>query len=282
MLQRTAAWLTAACLVAALHTKRGQIAQIRVRDENDVASRSAVATVRATLGDVLLTTEVQAPVAATSRLDVDLSSIVEHAPTLAATDGKHVFTLLAVGKGRNGPRLATDELTELAARDRPTVDAHGRELGESIEDVIFQRLAPLADHRGSLVPFLDTRDRFWTEPVVYAYEIMIRPGRIKGWGMHEQQSDRYFVAAGNVRIALYDGRPDQGSHGRIAQFFFTDATPGLLAIPPGVWHADQNWGKTDARIINFPTHPYDPAEPDKFRIDPHSDVIPFDWELRDG
>jgi dTDP-4-dehydrorhamnose 3,5-epimerase len=231
---------------------------------------------------VLLTTEVQTPVAAASRLDVDLSSIMEHEPTLAATGGKHVFTLQAMGKGRNGPRLATDELTEVAARDRPTVDAHGRELGESLEDVIFQRLAPLADHRGSLVPFLDTRDLFWTEPVVYAYEIMIRPGRIKGWGMHEQQTDRYFVAAGNVRIALYDGRPDRGSHGRIAQFFFTDATPGLLAIPPGVWHADQNWGKTDARIVNFPTHPYDPADPDKLRIDPHSDVIPFDWELRDG
>ena len=72
------------------------------------------------------------------------------------------------------------------------------------------------------------------------------------------------------------------SVGRIAEFFFTEATPGLLAIPPGVWHADQNWGKTDAHIVNFPTHPYDHANPDKFRIDPHSDVIPFDWELRDG
>jgi dTDP-4-dehydrorhamnose 3,5-epimerase len=135
--------------------------------------------------------------------------------------------------------------------------------------------------RGSL-PFLDLRDEFWSEPVVYGYEIMIRPGRIKGWGMHEQQTDRYLIATGNVRIALYDGRPDQESHGRIAEFFFTEATPGLLAIPPGVWHADQNWGKTDAHIVNFPTHPYDHANPDKFRIDPHSDVIPFDWELRDG
>jgi len=28
--------------------------------------------------------------------------------------------------------------------------------------------------------------------------------------------------------------------------------------------------------------PDDPADPDKLRIDPQSDVIPFDWELRDG
>ena len=70
VLQRAAAGLAATCLVAPLHTKRGQIAQVWVRDENDVASRPAVATVGATLRDVLLTAEVQAPVAAAARLDV--------------------------------------------------------------------------------------------------------------------------------------------------------------------------------------------------------------------
>jgi dTDP-4-dehydrorhamnose 3,5-epimerase len=185
-------------------------------------------------------------------------------------------------QGNYTPPLATDELTQVAQRDRPTIDRAGRGLGEGIDGVALVRLAPLADHRGSLTPFLDARDPFWIEPVVYAYEIMIRPGRIKGWGMHERQIDRYLVADGNVRVVLYDGRPDRASHGRIAQFFFTAASPGLLAIPPGVWHADQNWGEKDAHIVNFPTHPYDHANPDKYRIDPHSDVIPFDWELRDG
>ena len=61
---------------------------------------------------------------------------------------------------------------------------------------------------------------------------MIRPGRIKGWGMHELQTDRYLVANGKIRVVLYDGRTDHESHGRIAQFFFTEATPGLLATPP--------------------------------------------------
>ena len=70
VLQRAAAGRTAACPVPSLHTKSRQIAQIRVRDQNDVASRSAVATVGAALGDVLLTAKVQAPVAAAARLDV--------------------------------------------------------------------------------------------------------------------------------------------------------------------------------------------------------------------
>jgi len=170
----------------------------------------------------------------------------------------------------------------VARQDPPTVDADGRELDDSIDGVVLKRLAPHADHRGSLVALLDVRDPFWSEPVVYAYEITIRPGRIKGWGMHKRQSDRYFVADGEIRVVLYDGREESPTYGRIEEFFFTASTPGLLLIPPGVWHASQNWGKIEARIVNFPTRPYDHADPDKYRIDPHSDVIPFDWELRDA
>ena len=66
------------------------------------------------------------------------------------------------------------------------------------------------------------------------------------------------------------------------QVNFTVRTPGLLKIPPGVWHADENWGEDEALIVNFPTRAYDPAAPDKYRIDPHSGVIPFDWSTRDG
>ena len=170
----------------------------------------------------------------------------------------------------------------VAEQDHPTVDERGRELGSRLEGVVLKRLTPLADHRGSLTQVIDTRDSFWSEPIVYAYAFTIRPGRIKGWGMHERQTDRYFVAVGNVRVVLYDGRADSGSQGDIEQFYFTPATPGLLMIPPGVWHADQNWGETEAHLVNFPTHPYDHVNPDKFRIDPHSGMIPFDWELRDG
>lgn len=123
---------------------------------------------------------------------------------------------------------------------------------------------------------------FWTEPIVYSYALTIAPGRIKGWGMHKLQADRYFVAGGDVRIVLYDGRTESPTFGRFAQFYCGERTPSLLRIPPGVWHADQSIGDRDALIVNFPTRPYDRAEPDKYRIDPHSGEIDFDWTLSDG
>jgi len=117
---------------------------------------------------------------------------------------------------------------------------------------------------------------------VYSYFITVRPGRIKGWGMHRIQADRYFVCGGRLRVVLFDGRTDSPSYEQFAQFHFTETSTGLLHIPPGVWHADHNWGDTDAQIINFPTAPFNKQKPDKYRIDPHSGEIPFDWSLRDG
>lgn len=166
--------------------------------------------------------------------------------------------------------------------DAPSIDRQGKTLPATLEGVVLVRLTGHYDDRGSLTPVLDVRHPFWIEPIVYAYSITIRPGRIKGWGMHHRQTDRYFVAGGSLRVVLFDGREDSPSCGQFAEFFFTDASQGLLRIPPGVWHADQNWGDSDAQVVNFPTHPYDPEAPDKQRIDPHSGIIPFDWRLRDG
>ena len=129
---------------------------------------------------------------------------------------------------------------------------------------------------------LDVRDAFWAEPVVYAYEITINPGRIKGWGMHEHQADRYVATTGSVRVVLFDGREGSPTAGAIAQLQFGERNPGLVRIPPGVWHADQNWGDTVAASSTSRRGPTTRRTPDKHRIDPHSGVIPFDWTLRDG
>jgi dTDP-4-dehydrorhamnose 3,5-epimerase len=169
-----------------------------------------------------------------------------------------------------------------AQRDAQTVDSGGSLLPPSIEGVVVKRLTGHVDDRGSLTAALDVRDPFWAEPIVYAYYVTITPGRIKGWGMHERQSDRYFVLSGSMRVVLFDGREGSPTAGTLVQVHFSDRTPGLMCIPPGVWHADQNYGTTPAQLVNFPTRPYDPADPDKLRIDPNAGVIPFDWELRGG
>lgn len=178
--------------------------------------------------------------------------------------------------------LQPSDITPAARADEASVDSRGRRLASGIDGVRLQMLGPLhADHRGSLLEAVDTRQDFWDEPIVYAYRIMLRPGRIKGWGMHMLQADRYLTVSGRLRVVLYDGRTASPTHQRFAEFQFTDETPGLLLIPPGVWHADQNTGDRDVVLLNFPTRAYDHANPDKYRIDVRSGEIPFDWTLRD-
>lgn len=180
---------------------------------------------------------------------------------------------------------AVDRIVAAAAaaqQDEPTVTREGKARPAPIEGVIVERTGMHADNRGSLIPFMDVRKPFWSEPVVYGYCFTIRPGRIKGWGMHDHQTDRYFVARGHVRVALFDGRDASSTRGSVYEIHFTPETPGLVRIPPGVWHADQNWGDADALVMNYPTRPYDPDVPDKYRIDPHGGIIPFDWSMRDG
>jgi dTDP-4-dehydrorhamnose 3,5-epimerase len=169
-----------------------------------------------------------------------------------------------------------------ARRDAQTVDRTGKRLPPAIEGVMVKRLTSHVDDRGSLTAVVDARDPFWAEPVVYAYHVTINPGRIKGWGMHKRQADRYFVATGGLRVVLFDGREGSPTAGALVVVHFTERSPGLIFIPPGVWHADHNWGTTPVRLVNFPKRAYDPDDPDKYRIDPHAGVIPFDWELRDG
>jgi dTDP-4-dehydrorhamnose 3,5-epimerase len=88
--------------------------------------------------------------------------------------------------------------------------------------------------------------------------------------------------AGRLRVVLFDGRKGSRTFESINEIHFADESPVVLRIPPGVWHADQNTGTTEAIVVNFPTRPYDRAEPDEYRTDPHEGEIPFDFTLRDG
>jgi dTDP-4-dehydrorhamnose 3,5-epimerase len=174
------------------------------------------------------------------------------------------------------------EVTPAAPRDQPTTDPSGRPWQIPIEGVEVVHLQRHVDHRGSLIEAINVAQNFWREPIVHCEYVVTAPGRIKGWGMHKKSYDRYVAAHGRVRVVLFDGRTGSPTYENFAQFHFGDEAPGLLRIPPGVWHANQNYGETDAVILVFPTLTYQHSEPDKYRLDPQSGEIPFDWTLKDG
>ena len=77
-----------------------------------------------------------------------------------------------------------------------------------------------------------------------------------------------------LELVLYDGRDDVATSGLEARLFLSGRRRQLLVIPRGVWHAERNVGSVDVVVVNFPTIPYDHAEPDKYRLPLDTDELP--------
>ena len=169
-------------------------------------------------------------------------------------------------------------MTDQPAQDRATVDPSGEPLTTLPQGVIFHRVPTHLDERGSVCEIFDTRWNWHPDPIVFVYSFTIRPGKVKGWGMHKLHEDRYFVLSGEMEVVLFDSRVDSPTRGTVARVFLSHYDRRLMNIPAGVWHANRNLGQSDVVVVNFPTIPYDHSNPDKYRLPLDTDQIPYKFE----
>ena len=163
-------------------------------------------------------------------------------------------------------------------KDRQTITPEGQPLRPLIAGVIARPAHTIEDRRGEIVEVYRPAWGVHPDPLVYVYQVLLRPGAIRGWVVHKTQEDRLFMSTGVLRWALYDARPESPTHGLVNEFVFSDRNRTLLVIPAGVYHGVQNIGTIDAMFINMPTRPYNHADPDKYRIPLKNDVIPFSFD----
>ena len=163
-------------------------------------------------------------------------------------------------------------------KDQQTVTPDGKIVGKLIKDLIIRPARTHADRRGELVEIYDPAWKIHPAPMVYAYQASIRPKAIKGWIVHKKQDDRIYTCLGVMRWVFYDLREKSPTYQLLNQFTFSERNRVLIIIPAGVYHAVQNVGETEAIFFNLPTRPYDYADPDKYRLPPKNDLIPFDFD----
>jgi dTDP-4-dehydrorhamnose 3,5-epimerase len=169
------------------------------------------------------------------------------------------------------------DLTLAAAKkDQETVRA-GVRLSRMIDGLTFRDSTTHRDDRGSVTEMFDPRWNWHPDPLVFVYAFTIRPGVVKGWGLHKLHEDRYFVVEGEMEVVLFDPRPDASTYGQICRVVLTADRPRLMNVPRNVWHADHNIGSTDVKVVNFPTIQYDHTDPDKYRLPLDTDLIPFSF-----
>lgn len=149
-----------------------------------------------------------------------------------------------------------------------------------IKDVKIKALKPIADERGRLMEMLRKDDEVF-EQFGQIYMTTVYPGVVKGWHYHKKQTDHFVCVSGMLKVVLYDNRDDSPTKGEVNEFFLGEHNPILLKIPTHVLHGMKGVGTKEAVLINVPTEMYDHNDPDEFRIHPHDNDIPYDWNQVD-
>lgn len=167
-------------------------------------------------------------------------------------------------------------------RDPQLATPEGKLVGKTIEGVVVRPATTIVDERGEICEVYNPAWGVMDAPLVYVYQVGLRPGKIKGWVYHKEQDDRLFLSQGALKIVLYDMRDGSPTAGVIQEVCLSERNRGLLVIPRLVVHAVQNIGTQDALFINLPTKAYNHRTPDKFRISMTSGEIPYDFNRGPG
>jgi dTDP-4-dehydrorhamnose 3,5-epimerase len=133
------------------------------------------------------------------------------------------------------------------------------------------------DERGTLCEIFNPAWDLSDEPLVFVYQVTIRPGQVKGFVLHKTYSDRLFFSIGTVKVVLYDDREGSPTRGMLNELHYSEHNRTVLVIPPGVWHAVQNVGSIDSMMINCPTKAYRHEDPDKWALPRDSELIPYSF-----
>jgi dTDP-4-dehydrorhamnose 3,5-epimerase len=163
-------------------------------------------------------------------------------------------------------------------QDKETVTPDGESTQRLPVGVTFHDVVTQVDDRGTVCELFDPRWNWHPDPLVFSYCFTVRPGMIKGWGMHKEHEDRYFILQGEMEVVLYDEREGSETYGLVARIVLSEYRRRLMNIPRGVWHADRNIGSKDTLVVNFPTIQYNHAAPDKFRLPLDTERIPYKFD----
>ena len=97
------------------------------------------------------------------------------------------------------------------------------------------------------------------------------PGVVKAWHCHQKQSDFWLCVQGHLKIGVHREDDD-----RCWMTVIGEKHPGVLVIPPLLWHGAATVGPDSAGLLYYVTEPYNPTQPDEQRK-AHDAVSGFPW-----
>jgi dTDP-4-dehydrorhamnose 3,5-epimerase len=150
-----------------------------------------------------------------------------------------------------------------------------------IEGVVVKKLKVIPDERGRLMEILRRDDEIFVQ-FGQLYMTTTYPGVVKAWHYHRKQDDFITCLRGMLKMVLFDSREGSATYGEVNEFFIGEHNPSMVKVPKMVYHGWKCVSEVEAIVVNAPTEPYNPAEPDEYRVDPHNNNIPYRWVRKDG
>ncbi len=148
-----------------------------------------------------------------------------------------------------------------------------------IDGVCFRPLRQIPDERGKIMHMIRCDAEHFTE-FGEIYFSTVNRGAIKGWHIHQRMTLNYAVVHGMIKLVLYDDREGSSTHGGLMEIFTGEDNYALVTVPPMVWNGFKGISAGPAIVANCATIAHDPAEID--RLDPFSEKIPYNWDLKHG
>lgn len=172
--------------------------------------------------------------------------------------------------------MTDDWQLEGTQKDREGITKDWQLVGQPlIEEVQVQEIRSVPTGYGHLTEIWRKDWSLDAGVVSQAFQSVIEPGQISAWHAHAHTTDRLFVSHGQMRIVLYDARPDSATHGLVNEFRFGEVRHAIVVVPPRVFHGVQAMTARPGTLINLVDRAYDYVDPDHYRLPLDSGEIPY-------
>jgi dTDP-4-dehydrorhamnose 3,5-epimerase len=163
-------------------------------------------------------------------------------------------------------------------KDSQSITADWVRPQELIAGVVLKEVRNVPKDNGMLTEIFRSGWDIGETTVDQIFQVVLSPGAISAWHTHLETLDRLFVTHGLMKVVLYDDRSDSPTHGLVNEFKLGAWRPGLVVVPPGVWHGIQNLHHEPSTILNAVDRAYRYEDPDHWRVPHDSADIPYRFQ----
>ena len=123
-----------------------------------------------------------------------------------------------------------------------------------INDVELLDLAVIPTDGGPVMHMMRPASPLFGE-IGEVYFSEVEPGCVKAWKCHTRQTQRFAVPVGQLKIVLYDGRPESPTRGRIMDKYPCNSFAEFHANPAACLVRLYGGGERSCGHLQLPGHP---------------------------